>query len=391
MPGRSPGEAAARRSARAGQGCEEREYLLEEETMPENKSILPEEPLITVPTPVGAGGVGGAAGGEAGLFHMESEATAVSPDAFADDQVAVQQLTQLELVWRRFRRHRMALVGAAMLGAIVFVAIFAPFLTHTSPDKPHLDWVSITTGATGPSLANFPDRIMGTDTIGHSIWADVIYGARISLIIGVVAALLSTAIGTALGAISGYFGGWVDLLLMRFTDIILAVPFLPLMIAISAIIVHDSRLHQNSTFIITFIILAFSLLTWPGVARLVRSYYLSFREQEFTEAAKAVGVNDFRIIFRHILPNAIGPVIVTTTLSVAGFIVLEATLDFLGLGIVFPPTPTWGNILTSAQDVLLIGQWWWATFPGLMLLLTVLAINFMGDGLRDALDVRSKE
>ncbi len=360
--------------------------------MPDNKSTLPEEPLITAPTSVGAGGVGGAAGGDAGLFHMESEAVAtVSPDAFADDQVSVQQLTQLELVWRRFRRHRMALVGSAMLGVIVFLAIFAPFLTHTAPDKPHLDWVSIYTGATGPSLANFPDRIMGTDTIGHSIWADVIYGGRISLIIGVVAALLSTAIGTALGAISGYFGGWVDLLLMRFTDIILAIPFLPLMIAISAIIVHDPKLHQNSTFIVVFVILAFSLLTWPGVARLVRSYYLSFREQEFTEAAKAVGVNDFRIIFRHILPNAIGPVIVTTTLSVAGFIVLEATLDFLGLGIVFPPTPTWGNILTSAQDVLLIGQWWWATFPGLMLLLTVLAINFMGDGLRDALDVRSKE
>ncbi|HEY7127133.1 MAG TPA: ABC transporter permease [Ktedonobacterales bacterium] len=359
--------------------------------MPENKSTLPEEPLITTPTMVGAGGVGGPVGGDATAYAIETEAAIIGPDTFADDQVAVQQLTQLELVWRRFRRHRMALVGAAMLGTIIFMAIFAPFLTHTKPDTPHLDWVSITTGATGPSLANFPDRIMGTDTIGHSIWADVIFGSRISLIIGVVAALLSTAIGTALGAISGYFGGWVDLLLMRFTDIILAIPFLPLMIAISAIIVHDPKLHQNSTFIVIFVILAFSLLTWPGVARLVRSYYLSFREQEFTEAAKAVGVNDFRIIFRHILPNAIGPVIVTTTLSVAGFIVLEATLDFLGLGIVFPPTPTWGNILTSAQDVLLIGQWWWATFPGLMLLLTVLAINFMGDGLRDALDVRSKE
>ncbi len=359
--------------------------------MPENKSSASGADDLVMAGAPGAG-VGGGIVGSATEFDLETRGIEVGPPPeYVDDQVAVQQLTQLELVWRRFRRHRLALVGASMLGVIVFLAVFAPFLTHTAPDTPHLEWIDFQTGSTGPSLANFPDRIMGVDTIGHSIWSDVIYGGRISLIIGVVASLLAIMIGTALGAISGYFGGWVDLLLQRFTDIVLSIPFLPLMIAISAIIIHNPALHQNSTFIVIFIILAFSLLTWPGVTRIVRSYYLTFREQEFTEAARAVGVNDFRIIFRHILPNAIGPIIVLFTLFVASFITLEATLDFLGLGIVFPPTPTWGNILTNAQTELLIGHWWWATFPGLMLLLTVLAINFMGDGLRDALDVRSKE
>ncbi len=366
--------------------------------MPDNKRSVPDEELVRAQLSGGAGGVGGPVGDN--LAEYEIETQAVEPGAgaaavgYVDDDVAVKQLTQLELVWRRFRRHRIALVGATMLGIILFLAIFAPFLTHTAPDAIHLDWISTDfthPGSTGPTLANFPDRIMGVDTVGHSIWSDVIYGGRISLLIGVGSSLITMIIGTALGAISGYFGGWVDLLLQRFTDMMLAIPFLPLMIAISAIIVHNPALHQNSAFIVVFIILAFSLLTWPGAARIVRSYYLTFREQEFTEAAKAVGVNDYRIIFRHILPNAVGPIIVLFTLNAAGFITLEATLDFLGLGIEFPPTPTWGNILTQAQDDLLIGHWWWATFPGLMLLLTVLAINFMGDGLRDALDVRSKE
>jgi len=367
--------------------------------MPDNKRSVPDEELVRAQFSGGAGGVGGPVGDNVAEYEMETQAVEPGAGAAAvgyvdDENVAVQQLTQLELVWRRFRRHRIALVGATMLGVILFLAIFAPFLTHTAPDAIHLDWLSTdftNPGSSGPSLANFPDRIMGTDTVGHSIWSDVIYGGRISLLIGVGASLIAMIIGTALGAISGYFGGWVDMLLQRFTDMMLAIPFLPLMIAISAIIVHSPTLHQNSAFIVVFIILAFSLLSWPGAARIVRSYYLTFREQEFTEAAKAVGVNDYRIIFRHILPNAIGPIIVLFTLNAAAFITLEATLDFLGLGIEFPPTPTWGNVLTQAQDDLLIGHWWWATFPGLMLLLTVLAINFMGDGLRDALDVRSKE
>jgi peptide/nickel transport system permease protein len=364
--------------------------------MSDNKRSVPEEELVAAHSSGIAGGVGGPVSDSITAYELETRAAEpAGGTGYVDDEVAVQQLTQLELVWRRFRRHRIALVGASMLGVIIFLAIFAPFLTHVSPTDFRLDWLSQDPNdlgaATGPTLSSFPDRMMGVDSVGRSIWADVLYGGRISLIIGVGASSITMIIGTALGAISGYFGGWVDMLLQRFTDMMLSIPFLPLMIAVSAIIVHNPALHQNSTFLVIFIILAFSLLSWPGSARIVRSYYLTFREQEFTEAARAVGVNDFRIIFRHILPNAIGPIIVLFTLNAAAFITLEATLDFLGLGIDFPPTPTWGNILTAAQSELLLGHWWWATFPGLMLLLTVLAINFMGDGLRDALDVRSKD
>ncbi len=360
--------------------------------MLDNRNTAPDEDLVAAQKTEGAHEVGERFAGSTGEFFLPTQVgEPETPHEYVDSDVAVQQLTQLELTWRRFRHHRLALVGATMLGVIILMTIFAPFLTHTGPADIHLDWISFETGSTGPTLANFPDRIMGVDTVGHSIWSDVLYGGRISLLIGIGASSITMIIGTALGAISGYFGGIVDLLLQRFTDMMLSIPFLPLMIAISAIIIHDPALHENSGFIVTFIILAFSLLSWPGASRIVRSYYLTFREREFTEAAKAVGVNDYRIIFRHILPKAVGPIIVLFTLFVASFITLEATLDFLGLGIEFPPTPTWGNILTNAQDELLIGHWWWATFPGLMLLLTVLAINFMGDGLRDALDVRSKD
>jgi peptide/nickel transport system permease protein len=362
--------------------------------MPESKSPVPEADEYLMPgvPGTGAGGVGGPLGARVTAHDLETRLIKPGPlAASVDEEVVVQQFTQMELAWRRFRRHRLALVGAGMLGVIILLAVFAPLLTHTAPDTPHLEWTDLQTGATGPTLANFPDRVMGVDTIGRSVWSGVIYGGRVSLLIGVAASLITMVIGTALGAISGYFGSSVDLLLQRFTDIMLSIPFLPLMIAISAIILHNPALHQNTGFLVTFVILAFSLLSWPGVARIVRSYYLTLREQEFIEAARAVGVHQFRIIFRHMLPNAIGPIIVLFTLYVASFITLEATLDFLGLGIAFPPTPTWGNLLTNAQDELLIGHWWWATFPGLLLLLTVLAINFLGDGLRDALDVRSQE
>ncbi len=360
-----------------------------EEMMPDDQRSLQEadEYLIPGVPGIGAGGVGGPLGDSA--TEHDLEAGVIEPGLPADARSAAQQVTQRGLFWRRFCQHRLALVGAATLGIIILLAVFAPLLTNTAPDTPHLDWTDFQTGATGPSLANFPDRLMGVDTIGRSIWSGVIYGARISLVIGGAAALMTVVIGTAMGAMSGYFGGAVDLLLQRVTDIVLSIPFLPLMIALSAIILHNPALHQNAGFIVTFVILAFTLLSWPGVTRIVRSYVLTLREQHYVEAARSVGSSNLRIIVCHLLPNALSPIMVLFTLYVASFMTLEATLDFLGLGITFPPTPTWGNMLTNAQDELLIGHWWWATFPGLFLLLTVLAINWMGDGLRDALDVRS--
>ncbi len=208
----------------------------------------------------------------------------------------------------------------------------------------------------------------------------VAYGARVSLAVGVLSAAMTMVLAVLIGATAGYFGGWVDAIIMRITDVFLTLPFLPLIILVSAYLAHGSWV---------VIVILFGVLSWPGAARLVRSYYLTFRSQEFTEAARAVGVSDARIIFRHILPNALSPIIVTATLLVAGFIVTEAAIDYLGVGIQ-PPTVSWGLALSGAEDAFESNNWWWVTFPGIFLLMTTLAVNFMGDGLRDALDVRSR-
>jgi peptide/nickel transport system permease protein len=183
-----------------------------------------------------------------------------------------------------------------------------------------------------------------------------------------------------LGATAGYFGGAADSIIMRITDVFLTIPIIPLLLMLSL------YLSKGSWF---YIVLIFGVTSWPVIARLIRSYYLTFRSQEFTQAARAVGVSDTRIIFRHILPNALSPVIVSATLLVATFIVAEAAIDFLGVGI-RPPTVSWGLALTNAQDYFGVGNWWWAFFPGMFILITVLSINFLGDGLRDALDVRAR-
>jgi peptide/nickel transport system permease protein len=209
----------------------------------------------------------------------------------------------------------------------------------------------------------------------------LLFGARISLSIGLFAVIMEVLIGTTLGAIAGYYGGWLDYALMRVTDVFLSIPLLPLLLVLTAIVAATSSKAALSFGVIVVIIGA---LSWPGVARLVRASFLSLREREFAEAARAVGNNDARIIFRHLLPNAVAPIIVQATLDVAGVIILESTLSFLGLGIQ-PPTASWGNMLANASSDLQIA-WWAAVFPGLCILVTVLAINYIGDGLRDALD-----
>ena len=195
---------------------------------------------------------------------------------------------------------------------------------------------------------------------------------------------MSSFVGTVLGAISGYFGGWVDNVIMRITDVFLTLPFLPLVIAISS-------LYSSGSGNVILIVAVLSFTGWAGLCRLVRAQFLTLREMEYTQAAVAVGVNQWRIIFRHLLPNTFAPIIVSTTLNVAAFIVLESTLDFLRVGIQFPPTATWGNALANAQNSIANGNWWWTFFPGAFIVITVLGINFVGDGLRDALDVRSRQ
>jgi peptide/nickel transport system permease protein len=297
-----------------------------------------------------------------------------------DSEVPIIQLSQFQLVWRRFRRHRLAMSGLAMLVLLILVAIFAPVL---SPETFNNGW-NLLAGNHPPVFA-WPWQpnwkyILGADENGHSILMFITYGARVSLAVGLLSALLTMVIGILVGATAGYFGGWTDSVVMRITDVFLTLPQLPLLILLSFYVAGgDWKL----------IVILFGILSWPASARLVRSYYLTFRSQEFTEAARAVGVSDTRIIFRHILPNSLSPIIVATTLAVAGFIVAEAAIDFLGIGIK-PPTVSWGLALSTAEDNFANNNWWATVFPGIMLLLTTLAINFMGDGLRDALDVRSK-
>lgn len=296
-----------------------------------------------------------------------------------DTEVSIVQLSQLQLIWRRFRKHKLAMVGAVTLILLSLMAIFAPLI---SPED-FINWNYL--------ALNYPPRwvlpftsgwkyVMGTDAQGHALLMWITYGARVSLAVGLISAILTMVIAIVVGGTAGYFGGWTDTIMMRITDVFLTLPFLPLLILLSFYISKGSM---------WLIILIFGVLSWPGAARLVRGYYLTFRTQEFTEAARAVGVSDTRIIFRHILPNALSPVIVATTLAVAGFITAEAAIDYLGVGI-RPPTVSWGLALSNSQQYFGEGNWWWAFFPGIFLLLTTLAINFLGDGLRDALDVRSR-
>lgn len=307
---------------------------------------------------------------EVASLSRPAEVAALLPE---DVEVAVRHMSQGQLIWRRFRRHHIALVGAAVLGLVIVVAIIGPSISPESPLG-----FNYTQGNLAPQLSWH--YLLGTDEFGHSILMYILYGARVSAEVGIFSAVMTSIIGIMIGSVSGYFGGWVDAVGMRVTDVFLTIPLLPLLILLSSYLGGGN---------VWFIIGIFAFVSWPGVARLVRGYYLSFRAQEFVEAARAVGVSDGRIIFRHILPNAMSVVIVATTLNVANFIIVEAVVDFLGVGIHLPQV-SWGLALASSQDYIMQGNWWWVLFPGLALLITVLAANFLGDGLRDALDVRGR-
>ncbi|GGL82772.1 peptide ABC transporter permease [Deinococcus aerolatus] len=270
----------------------------------------------------------------------------------------------------RFLKHKLAVLGLVVLILLGLSAIFAPLIAPYTFDGQD---VSIMGQPQPPSAKHW----MGTDQLGRDAFTRVLYGARISLMVGLFSALLATFLGTLIGALSGYYRGWTDTVLMRITDVVLCIPLLPLIILLSGILRPS----------VTLLILIVGSLSWMGTARLVRSQFLSLREREFVEASRALGGGDNRVMFRHILPNALGPIIVSTTLSVGGTIMLESALSFLGLG-VQPPTPTWGNLLNYASQWLTAAPWL-AVFPGLMILITVLAVNFLGDGLRDAFDPRN--
>lgn len=278
--------------------------------------------------------------------------------------------------WLRFKRNKLALLGLFMAASVILIAIFAPLIAPYDPVEQLIWTEGRQVRLASPSVKHW----MGTDIYGRDILSRIIFGARISLQIGIFATIVSLLIGVPLGAIAGYMGGWVDDLISWLINVVFAFPFLLFVLAVIAV-------FQSPSLRVVYI--AIGLVNWVGIARVVRAQFISLRDREFVEAAKALGLPRGKIIFKHILPNALAPVIVQATLGMGSIIMTEAGLAFLGFG-AQPPTPSWGLMISEGQKYLSMGKWWWAIFPGLAIMYTVLAFNFLGDGLRDALDVRLK-
>jgi len=274
---------------------------------------------------------------------------------------------QIKNFWRHFKKNQLGVGGLVIIVIVFFIAIFAPFLSLYDPGK-----TDVSLKLNPPSFQHY----LGTDQLGRDVYSRMLYGSRISLSVGFVAVGISILIGILVGAMAGYKGGWVDSLLMRFVDIMLSFPSFFLILTVVAI------LRPN----IYNVMIVIGITSWEGTARFVRAEFLSLRERDYVQAARALGVKDRRIIFRHILPNALAPVFVTASLGVASAILVEAGLSFLGFG-VQPPAPSWGNILTEGRTYI-FDAWWLTVFPGLAILITVLSFNLFGEGLRDALDPR---
>jgi peptide/nickel transport system permease protein len=277
------------------------------------------------------------------------------------------------MVWHRFRRHPGAVAGLIVLGILVLSIT----LVAVSPYDPEKSDMS---SRLEPPSWNHP---FGTDPLGRDLLTRILYGGRISLSVALMVVVVTLVIGVPVGAVAGYFGGWVDNVLMRITDAALSLPTLMVLILLSAILreVELPFVERNNVLTIALVI---GLLSWMTVARLVRAACLTIREMEFVVAAHSIGAPDFRIVLRHILPNAIGPIIVESTLEMGYAIMEESGLSFLGFGIQ-PPTPSWGNLLSNAQEHMTKHPWL-AIFPGLMIFLALISVNYIGDGLRDAFD-----
>ncbi len=273
------------------------------------------------------------------------------------------------MFWKRFKKNKLAVAGGGLVFGLLLIAAFAPLISHYDPTEINVEHILET-----PS----PSHILGTDELGRDVFSRMLYGARISLAVGFVAVGIATFIGIILGSLAGYYGGWVETMIMRFVDIMLCIPAFFLVLTVIAFLGSS----------IWNIMLVIGLTGWMGVSRLVRAEFLSLKEREYVLAARCIGASDLRIIFRHILPNALAPVWVSVILGIAGAILTESALSFLGIGIQ-PPVPSWGNILTSGKENLEIA-WWLSFFPGLAILLSVLSYNLLGEGLRDALDPRLK-
>ena len=308
-------------------------------------------------------------------FEVQQVTEPTEPQAPAK----VEGRSQFQLTWRRLRRDKVAIAAMIVVVIIVVLAIAAPAfasITHHPVDTAFPDTGEDLSGnPVGPGVNGF---WLGTDGSGRDLLVRILYGARISLFIGVVTTLVAAAFGVAIGLMAGYFGGIIDTILARFTDAVLAFPYVILGIALAAVFGPS----------LTIIFGMVTFFSWAGIARIVRGQTLSIKEKEYIEAARSLGAGPFRIMFFDILPNLMGPVLVVATLYIPQAVVFEATLSFLGLG-VQEPTPSWGNILSDAENFYAT-SWWYVVFPALFLLLTTLAFNLLGDGIRDAMDPRTE-
>ncbi|MBA4417672.1 MAG: peptide ABC transporter permease [Syntrophus sp. (in: bacteria)] len=272
-------------------------------------------------------------------------------------------------ILRRIGKHNLALIGVIILVPMFLCAILAPLLAPHDPIEPDLKHI-----LAAPSFSH----PFGTDTLGRDVFSRVIYGSRISLLVGFVSVGIATLLGIIIGAVSGYFGGVIDEVIMRFVDLMMCFPTFFLILAVIALLEPS----------IWNIMVVIGLTNWMGIARLIRAEILSIKGKEFILAAKAQGFSEYRIIFRHVLPNALSPVYVVATLGIGGAILTESALSFLGIG-VQPPTASWGNILTAAKDNIEVA-WWLSLYPGLAIFLTVMGYNLLGEGLRDIFDPRRR-
>jgi len=277
------------------------------------------------------------------------------------------------VAWERFRKNKIALAGGIVFGIIVLLVILVPIISPYN-----LNEFELVNKVKPPSAKHW----LGTDEQGRDVLMRVFYGGRISMFIGVVTAGITVLIGATIGGIAGYYGGWVDNILMRFTEVVSSLPFMPLMISLSFALMW--RVSSTQKMYVVMFILA--IISWPGLARMVRGQILSLREQDFIVATKALGISNRSKIVRHLLPNTLAYIIVNATLGMAGAILTEAGLSFLGLGVI-PPTPTWGNMIERARDSFIFtnNPWLWIP-PGILIILTVVSINLLGEGLRDAFD-----
>ncbi len=315
---------------------------------------------------------------------MASDIASFDSQSVVREGVTGNILTPSQLIWRRFRKHRMALVGVVGFTLLMLFILIGSFIITDERSNA----VDLQARLSAPS----DKYIMGTDSTGRDVFARIIHGGQISLFVGITAVTISVTLGTLVGGLAGFFGGWVDSVLMRITEAMLSIPQLFLLIVLGKFIGKDIEtvtiLGRQFSGSVIIVICVIGFTSWMGLSRIVRANVLSLKEMDYVAVSKSLGSSQLRTFFKHLIPNTMGVIIVASTLGLAGAILSEAYVSFLGLGIQ-PPTASWGNMLTSAQSFVQQGSWWMWVFPSTFIILTILCVNLIGDGLRDAFDPRS--